>query len=508
MKRVLSVDNLSVADDTDSSASGLCSDVIVNSQQKPKKPRRQQQITNEQRDAIEEAIDKVISQAQEESATDCTNQVIECDPGIPVVESDMVMPDLSTIPISDLLTEIKSQRGVIEAMQATINLLLDKVTRVCDFLGLTSNCERCVSETAASNINFTRRTDGELNKSSEQPGADVTEALSSAATSVVELDGSQSSRSVNVTRHMVHARNGATHGSKSTDGAGTTYQGVKTLADVVLNTLHRDSLDRAKRARSVILSGLQESDNEDNDSKVVRDLLWTEFNYDPSALVCRRLGQLISGRSRCLLVTLPASEEASWLVSTAHRLRKSRDPSIRQNVYINKNLSKAEQHIAYEDRCRRRAVTGLGKRDGHRQSMRVIVNSNSRSDYSSRTDYRMYELDANIDDHTEFPVLTRELSFGATQHANASVNNRDCPRPTSSVSIGLDSNCAKSCQAIPLSIPASQPSATAVAAQPFVLSTPRPAEAEDLGTQHSENACVAGRPINATTQCQEAEQSE
>ena len=44
------------------------------------------------------------------------------------------------------------------------------------------------------------------------------------------------------------------------------------------------------------------------------------------------------------------------MTSNARRLRQSSDDFIRQNVFINTNLTRAESKAAYELRCRRRAA--------------------------------------------------------------------------------------------------------------------------------------------------------
>lgn len=74
-------------------------------------------------------------------------------------------------------------------------------------------------------------------------------------------------------------------------------------------------------------------------------------------------------RARCnrysLLVILETSEQADYLLSNARQLRRSYDDQTRQHVYINKDLSRAEAHAVYENRCRRRDSRSNGRGSQH-----------------------------------------------------------------------------------------------------------------------------------------------
>jgi len=69
---------------------------------------------------------------------------------------------------------------------------------------------------------------------------------------------------------------------------------------------------------------------------------------------CKRLGKPQTGRAQPLLVVCKDTNEASSTVAAARNLRRSTDPVIRNNVYINHNLTRAEARAAYEVRCQRR----------------------------------------------------------------------------------------------------------------------------------------------------------
>ena len=64
---------------------------------------------------------------------------------------------------------------------------------------------------------------------------------------------------------------------------------------------------------------------------------------------CRRLGRHQTGRVQPLLVVFSSASDASYLIDNARRLRQSSNPHIRESVYTNADLTKADQR-----RCRRR----------------------------------------------------------------------------------------------------------------------------------------------------------
>jgi len=98
-------------------------------------------------------------------------------------------------------------------------------------------------------------------------------------------------------------------------------------------------------------------EREDDDIPPVLDLLKYEFNFVPSHIHCKRLNSVhAGGRPRLLQVFFQTKEDAAWLLSRASKLRNSRDRSIRDSIYINKNQSYQERHLAFIARQRRRGI--------------------------------------------------------------------------------------------------------------------------------------------------------
>ena len=188
-----------------------------------------------------------------------------------------------------------------------------------------------------------------------------------------------------------------------------------TISDIICDAVNRENIEREARAKSVIITGLPERD--DDDSPQVLDLLYTEFSFNPEGIRCKRIGTRVEGRPRLLRVSFLGSEEAAWLVGEAPKLRKSRDSAVR-TIYINKNLSAHERSAAYEVRKRRRERLAAdmigtvdqksvdpGSRDG------VIVNSNRRTASEATT---VADDISYFNDLDAFPVL------GASNNISAS----------------------------------------------------------------------------------------
>jgi len=125
-----------------------------------------------------------------------------------------------------------------------------------------------------------------------------------------------------------------------------------------------DRRDKDRRATSFIISGLQTSTN-CPDQTCFTDLCLNEFNiqigiantvhhatwrhvYPSSAIP--------SSEIQPLLVSVKNPDQAKIIISSARRLRQSNVSVIRNNVFINANLTKAKATVAYELRCRRRVT--------------------------------------------------------------------------------------------------------------------------------------------------------
>jgi hypothetical protein len=120
-----------------------------------------------------------------------------------------------------------------------------------------------------------------------------------------------------------------------------------------------DQRDKDRRATSFIITGLLPSPSF-TDQQIVTDLCSNEFNLQVNIASTKRLGKTSaslsssSTKTQPLLVNLKNPDHTKTIISSARRLRQSTASVIRDNVFINPNLTKAEAAAAYELRCRRR----------------------------------------------------------------------------------------------------------------------------------------------------------
>lgn len=128
--------------------------------------------------------------------------------------------------------------------------------------------------------------------------------------------------------------------------------------------VHRVLQDNAKRKMNVVISGLPEcicNDNDRDRNNQQECFAFTKFCEENLSVKpplaqrgCRRIGKLVEGRPRKLLVHLTSEQSASNLLSASKHMLRS---GVTRNFYINPDLSPAEAQIAYEQRQKRRAVS-------------------------------------------------------------------------------------------------------------------------------------------------------
>lgn len=130
------------------------------------------------------------------------------------------------------------------------------------------------------------------------------------------------------------------------------------ICQSMVAAVYVDQREKERRACSFIVSGLPTS-TEHSDKVMVTDLCAGEFSFQVDVISTKRLGKLdVSSTPKIqpLLVTLKDADQAKCIISSARQLRRSSISSVRDNVFINANLTKAEASAAYELRCRHREV--------------------------------------------------------------------------------------------------------------------------------------------------------
>jgi hypothetical protein len=128
---------------------------------------------------------------------------------------------------------------------------------------------------------------------------------------------------------------------------------TKNFQQSLIAAVYNDQTESKRRASSFIISGLSE-DQQLSDAEQFLNLCRDEFNMQPAVVITKRLGRVQPNKSRLLLVVTRKADQAQQLITAAKQLRKSANQSVRDNIYISRNLTKAEADAAYQSRVRRR----------------------------------------------------------------------------------------------------------------------------------------------------------
>ena len=128
---------------------------------------------------------------------------------------------------------------------------------------------------------------------------------------------------------------------------------VDNLSDV-LSAMHTEMAEKTRRRCNIVISGLPSSRSSDQD--LTRDLFVSHLGLDAATLPAiksvRRVGKVMADKPRLLIVGLTREEEVDIIMKSANNLRNSIDPVLRNSVFINRDLTKAEAKAAYELRQR------------------------------------------------------------------------------------------------------------------------------------------------------------
>jgi hypothetical protein len=128
---------------------------------------------------------------------------------------------------------------------------------------------------------------------------------------------------------------------------------VNTLQQSVVAAVYVDQSIKKRREASLIVSGLAPTETMP-DMELFANLCATELQVQPDIISAKRLGHLQTGKIQPLLVYLKQADQAKKLISQAKLLRRSSNSAVREQVFINPNLTKAEAAAAHQIRVQRR----------------------------------------------------------------------------------------------------------------------------------------------------------
>ena len=163
--------------------------------------------------------------------------------------------------------------------------------------------------------------------------------------------------------------------------------------------IHRTLRDTARRRCNIIVSGLPEESNCEEDRISFLGICeeWLPIKPLLSEGSCIRIGkQLQTGLPRRLLVRIGSEETANSLLKAAPLLRQAADVDVSERIFINPDLAPEAARLAYEQRKNRRAARATEQRQ-HTQ----LSNHTASRDFKSNSD-----METIIDDSPSIKLAT------------------------------------------------------------------------------------------------------
>ena len=155
--------------------------------------------------------------------------------------------------------------------------------------------------------------------------------------------------------------------------------------------------------------------------KKFTELCENEFAFKPSIRAVSRLGKPGTGKIQPLLVTLESKTDTDHIVDNAKMLRNSASPFIRQNVYINKYMTRTEFLAAYKARQSRKANKEKSVETQSEQTDTEMAMDQSTNSNKPNTN----TIPAGMKPETSTTTIPAEQSSGVTNKASTSNNIGD-----------------------------------------------------------------------------------
>lgn len=319
IKRVFSVDDLEVLQSTDNSLTDKPSGsyIVVNSNRRRKLKQQSGHISSQQ-------------SSQSQSITTPSHNDVTVQNGVGTAHcNERAISDKATVSSDQgsvvlACHEFTAMSEEIRSLKATVTNLRLQLDSVLSFLGIVN--DNSIAAHDFPPLTGTHPVQRDINVNSGHATADTANNIS---------HSQQSEQSyANV------ARRSAAFSAP--------------FRNAVVSAVYADFEEKDRRAKNIVISGLCTSSQSDKVS--VENLCNSEFGFTPQIVKCRRLGLPRDDRVQPLLVVLETTNDSEFLIKNARCLRRSANPAIRDSVYINPDLTKAEALTAYHRRCRRREL--------------------------------------------------------------------------------------------------------------------------------------------------------
>ena len=201
-----------------------------------------------------------------------------------------------------------------------------------------------------------------INDTSDLPVCDSNSSLATTQTAPTSIMPSQvdaESENADNNNSMPSVNNILPKPTKNATAGRNNYLNVvkntANLCQSVMTAMHIEQKQIDRRSNSFVVSGLP-IENDVNDMTKIKHVckqhVGVDVDNDISSV--KRLGRPLPDKIQPILVYLKDKEKAQEIIRNARRLRYSLSNYIRQSVFINSNMTRAEATAAYLLRCQKR----------------------------------------------------------------------------------------------------------------------------------------------------------
>jgi hypothetical protein len=191
-----------------------------------------------------------------------------------------------------------------------------------------------------------------------------------------------------------------------------------------------DSIDRRRRARNLVVSGLAPGSSLRDDINAFVSICAQHFSVVPTVDVSKskRLGIPVPGKIQHLLVVCSSDVEVVTIIGEAKRLRTSSSSAVADKIFVNRDLSPTEAKIAYEARTRRRESRN-GAASGTSASLGLPVSGASRNGTTLGAFLGAAWAGSSSDSSAQAGLSGAKVSGGAGASAYSSMLSSDPYQP-------------------------------------------------------------------------------
>ena len=377
MKRTLSVDNIESVVSDDLLSGKARGSYVVNNSKRSKKNNRQ---NNKSQSSSQPhcSTSSMASQSESNVTNDTSKNDAHC----------AVVADLRSSVCSD-----PEHYKDIQHLKATVTALQNKLNFVLSLLGVTDTAD---GQRDVTNLQLSKNA---VDNYSHMQSCQNDHVHHQIAESIVDVDD--------------HVRPPDSYAAAVLKPAVLSAP----FRDAVVSAVYHDFEEKDRRAKNIVIAGVPPSSS---DKVYIENLCRNELHLIVEVVKCRRLGQPKPDRCQPILATLRSSGDVEAVIKVAKDLRYSDDATVRNSVYINPDMTRAESLAAYQRRCRRRERAA--RRSTHAGGSTTAPTVYVATDQGT----------SSTVSHPSFVHQSSTISDNYTQHTIPVLNTRVSPTPHSS----------------------------------------------------------------------------